>query len=101
MRIILEMLRIILLLAILGAAASYLLSSLYEQMGIAEESYTLFGSLAILLLFFVLYRNKLQFSGWYKGKGREKLPKAVSYSLCILSILFLSIPPVLHLVNFL
>ena len=34
----------------------------------ATESYSWLGAMAILLLLFVLYRNKLQFSGWYEGK---------------------------------
>ena len=34
-----------------------------------------------IVITFVVSRNKLQFSGWYKGKGREKLPKPFSLML--------------------
>ncbi|RKQ13958.1 hypothetical protein D8M05_14500 [Oceanobacillus bengalensis] len=53
------------------------------------------GSIAIILLLFILYRNKLQFSGGYKGKDRKKLPKSVSLTLTVISIIFMIIPFVL------
>ena len=44
------------------------------------------GFIATLILICVLYRNKLQFSEWYKGKDREKLPKIVSQIFIFSSI---------------
>ena len=59
------------------------------------ESFSWLGGIAILLLLFILYRNKLQFSGWYKGNGRKKLPKIVSSLLICSSIILLLFPLVL------
>lgn len=58
----------------------------------AIESYSWLGGLAIFVLLFVLYRNKFQFSGWYKGKGRKKLPKYVSVTLIFISIILIISP---------
>ncbi|PZD85983.1 hypothetical protein DTX80_06555 [Bacilli bacterium] len=58
----------------------------------ATENYSWLGAIAILLLLFVLYRNKFQFSGWYKGKGGIKLPKHISFILISISILLIVSP---------
>ncbi len=58
----------------------------------STDSYSWLGAIAIFLLLFVWYRNKLQFSGWYKGKGKVKLPKSVSLTLIISSVLLMIIP---------
>lgn len=69
MRVLLELIRIIIMFAIVGSALGYLLENIYLEMGIHPEKLGSIGFIAIFVLFFVLYRNKLQFSGWYKGKG--------------------------------
>ncbi|MEK3981309.1 hypothetical protein MKY37_20060 [Psychrobacillus sp. FSL K6-2836] len=97
MRTLLELIRIIILFAIVGSAIGYFLIYIYLEMGIDTEKYGLIVFVAIFILFFVLYRNKLQFSGWYKGKGREKLPRKVSQILILSSIALLLLPPVLNL----
>ena len=61
------------------------------------EKYGWMGFIAIILLFFVLYRNKLQFSGWYKGKGIEKLPKNVYQILIFSGVVLLLLPPIISL----
>ena len=65
--------------------------------GTDTEKYGWMGFIAIILLFFVLYRNKLQFSGWYKGKGREKLPKNVYQILIFSGVVLLLLPPAISL----
>ncbi|MEK4084373.1 hypothetical protein [Psychrobacillus sp. FSL K6-1415] len=97
MSVLLELIRIIIMFAIVGSALGYLLKNIYLEMGIHPEKLGSIGFIAIFVLFFVLYRNKLQFSGWYKGKGREKLPRKVSQLLILSSIVLLLIPPVLKL----
>jgi hypothetical protein len=97
MRVLLELIRIIIMFAIVGSVLGYLLENIYFEMGIDPEKLGAIGFIAIFVMFFVLYRNKLQFSGWYKGKGREKLPRKVSQILIISSIVLLLIPPVLKL----
>jgi len=68
---------------------------IYSSFGI-DLDYTI-GSwlvgLAILILLFVLYRNNLQFSGFYKGTGKEKLSKKVGTSLIFCSVILLVLAP--------
>lgn len=91
MRPILELLRIIITFFLLGGLGSVIILNIYKVNPTATN-YWWFGVLAILLLYFVLYRNKLQFSGWYKGKGKKELPKPVSLTLILLSTLLLITP---------
>ena len=95
MRILLELSRIIFIFAIVGGISGYFLESLYVDNGIDTQKYGWMGIIAILILMFVLYRNKLQFSGWYTGEGRKKLPRRVSQTLTFSSIGLLLLPPVL------
>lgn len=94
MRVLLELVRIIVIFGLLGALAWTLISDIYSVSEITEH-YSWLGAIAILILLFVFYRNKLQFSGWYKGKGNKKLPRAVSTSLIVVSFLLLGSPFVL------
>jgi len=97
MRTLLELIRIILLFAIVGSIMFYFLNYIYLEMGIATEKFGLIVFTAIFIVYFILYRNKLQFSGWYKGQGREKLPRKVSQILILSAIVLILIPPVLNL----
>lgn len=94
MRTLLELLRIIFLLGLLGALGWLIIGNIY-RFNEATESYSWLGAIAILILIFVLYRNKLQFSGWYKGEGRVKLPKSITVTLISSSILLIILPFVL------
>lgn len=91
MRILLELPRIIIIFVLLGGLGWAVLGNIYS-INESTKSYSWLGAIAIFLLLFVWYRNKLQFSGWYKGKGRVKLPKSVSLTLIISSILLMIIP---------
>lgn len=94
MRVLLELIRIIIVFAFVGGILGYIVGQVYLDIGIDTEKYGWMGFFAIFILFFVLYRNKLQFSGWYKGEGRKKLPKIVTRILIVSSIILLSLPPV-------
>jgi hypothetical protein len=89
----LELFRIIFIFGLLGGLSWTIVGTFYIQFEVSEN-YSFLGGIAIFLILFVLYRNKLQFSGWYKGKGREKLSKTLSLIL-ILSSLVLIISPLL------
>ncbi|MRG88317.1 hypothetical protein [Salinibacillus xinjiangensis] len=91
MRVILELLRIILIFAILGGLLGELVHHLYATDAIHTD-FEWLGGVAILVLLFVLYRNKLQISGWYKGKGTEKLSPGITRTLIGCSI-FLFVSP--------
>ncbi|GIO21609.1 hypothetical protein [Oceanobacillus sp. J11TS1] len=94
MRTLLELIRIIVIFGLLGALGWVVIRNIYT-INEATESYSWLGALAILVLLFVLYRNKLQFSGWYKGEGRNKLPKKVSITLIGVSVILIISPFVL------
>ena len=68
---------------------------IYSSIGINVDytSGAWLEGLAILILLFVLYRNNLQFSGFYKGTGKEKLPKKVGTSLIFCSVILLVLAP--------
>jgi hypothetical protein len=97
MRFLLELLRIIFIFALLGSLLGLLLENVYLIFGFNIEKYGWLATMGIYVLLFVLYRNKLQFTGWYTGKGREKLPKKVSQILIGCSVLLLILPPTLSL----
>ena len=97
LRFVLELVRILAIFLILGALLSSLAVAIYAAAGINLED-TNGGFLvagAVLIFLFVLYRNKLQFSGFYKGRGMDKIPKKVSLSLLACSAVMLLIAPFL------
>ncbi|TFB22864.1 hypothetical protein E3U55_06395 [Filobacillus milosensis] len=85
---ILELLRIAILFIVIGGVLWALIENVYDN----SSTTAWVTSLAVLIIFFVLYRNILQFSGWYKGKGRNKLSKSVTLSLIGASIILLLAP---------
>ncbi|WML39690.1 hypothetical protein RCG19_21360 [Neobacillus sp. OS1-2] len=97
MRFMLELIRIIFIFIFLGGLVGAIIGNIYTSNDVTER-YSWLSSIAILLLLFVLYRNKLQFFGWYKGKGSEKLPKPFSLMLICLSLLLLITPFILGLI---
>ncbi|OEF97229.1 hypothetical protein [Desulfuribacillus alkaliarsenatis] len=96
MRVVLELLRIIIIIAVLSTILGYIPHFIYSELGINTDRYGWASMIGVFILIFVLYRNRLQFSGWYKGKGREKLPKRVSRILILGAIVLLLAPLMLH-----
>ncbi|UFT98379.1 hypothetical protein KO561_14385 [Radiobacillus kanasensis] len=94
MRAVLELSRIVFILAIFGGIGFSILNAVYE-MDEKSAPYTWLGAIAILTLLFVLYRNKLQFSGWYKGNNTKKLSKQTSFILIFSSLVLIISPFVL------
>lgn len=95
MRVILELVRIIFIFLFLGLIFSTLLRYLYQAMDVNIDRFGWVGSFPILVLLFVLYRNKLQFSGWYIGKERVKLSTQITKILVSGSIFVLITIPIL------
>lgn len=91
MRGFIEVLRIVFLFALLGGLGWYILSQVYVNNNVLNEFQWL-GAVGIYILLFVLYRNRLQFSGWYKGEGRHRLSKKISFLLIVVGILLLITP---------
>ncbi|MBK5499958.1 hypothetical protein [Peribacillus sp. TH14] len=79
-RVILELLRIVAIIFILGSLTGALVNLIYAGMEINVDNTTggWFVGVAILIILFVFYRNRLRFSGFYKGKGKEKLSNKIS-----------------------
>ncbi len=71
--------------------------AIYSSIGIDTDHFGWGVTLGVFIIVFILYRNRLQFSGWYKGKGREKLPGSVSTRLVITAILLVLSPLILNL----
>lgn len=95
--VILELIRIIVLFLLLGAIGGLFVESIYTSFS-TEPKYFWLGYIGILILIVVLYRNKLQFSGWYKGKGMKKLPKILSQMFIFSSIILLLLPPIISFI---
>ncbi|MEC5425722.1 hypothetical protein QGM71_19825 [Virgibacillus sp. C22-A2] len=91
MKLLLELVRIIVIFALLGGLAWYILEQVYSNNNAVKE-YQWLGAVGIYMLLFVYYRNRLQFSGWYKGKNRTKLPKKTALGLFGLSVVFIALP---------
>ena len=95
MRALLEILRVISIIALVGTLLGYILSKLYSSLGVETEKYGWMGGISILILLFILYRNKLQFSGWYNGENMHKLSNPIFKVLMIFSVLLFLIPMLL------
>lgn len=93
MRVFLELIRIICIFGFVGSISAAFLQKIYTTLGVNTDQFGWLGSIAILVLLFVLYRNKLQFGGWYIGKGKVKLSKKVTNLLLSCSILLLVMLP--------
>ncbi|NHM30724.1 hypothetical protein [Neobacillus terrae] len=92
MRVILELIRIILIFGFFEGLFYTVLNNMYKSFGVTQ--YEWFGYLGTLLLLFIIYRNKWQFTGYYNGKGRVKLPPKVTNFLASFSVLLLILPPI-------
>lgn len=93
-KILLELIRILVIFLVLGSIGGIFLESIYTSIG-TDPKYFWLGYIGIFILIFVLYRNKLQFSGWYKEKGMKRLPKVISKTLIISAVILLLLPPIL------
>ncbi|WML43675.1 hypothetical protein [Neobacillus sp. PS3-40] len=94
MRVILELIRIILIFGFFESLFYIVLNNMYKSLGVTQ--YEWFGYLGILLLLFIIYRNKWQFTGFYNGKGNVKLPPKVTNFLASFSVLLLIFPPIIN-----
>lgn len=98
MNTLLELLRIVIIFIFFGALGTVVTVNIYTRFEV-NETYSWLGAVAILLILFVLYRNKWQFSGWNKVIGREKLPKTVSLTLILVSFVLIISPLILSFVQ--
>lgn len=76
-RFFLELIRIVAIFLLGGALLNTLIPLIFSTFGIEKMNIVLI-SIATLLLLFILYKNNLQFSGWYKSGDQKPLPKLVT-----------------------
>ncbi|WP_016993938.1 hypothetical protein [Lysinibacillus boronitolerans] len=90
-KIFLELIRIIILFSIIGCVMWGCVKLIYTSLGInVDGSYAgWLGGIAIYSLLFVLYRNKLQFLGFYNGPYRQKLSPKSTTTLITVSVFFI------------
>ncbi|MDY0406797.1 hypothetical protein P5G51_016800 [Virgibacillus sp. 179-BFC.A HS] len=95
LRFLMELIRIICIFFLGGIILSVIANSLYAAFGVIIQNTNrgwLVG-ISILLLLFVWYRNRLQFTGFYRSKRQVKLPKAATWSIVTsASVLLIAVP---------
>jgi hypothetical protein len=98
LRIVLEFIRFLIIILLFGAIMGGLANLIYSIFGITVVNTPGGGivGISILILLFVLYKNKLQFNGFYKGEGQKKLSKRISGILVSCSLIMLIIAPFFH-----
>ncbi|WP_062513201.1 hypothetical protein [Halobacillus sp. KGW1] len=94
----LEMIRLLILLFLIAGIGFTAVNKVFRSFGIdvAETRGGTALSLSMLILYFVLYRNKLQFTGYYQGKGRMNLKRPIILLLVSTSIFLIVLAPFLH-----
>ncbi len=96
MSVFLELIRIIFICIVFGFLIWGVVKSIYStlQINIGNDNGWLPG-IAVYIILFVLYRNKLQFSGFYEGPNQKKLSRKLTLTLISSSILLLIIPTII------
>lgn len=89
MRVLFELARIVFICLFLGAVGFLLVDQLYRNFPTALDW---FGTIGIFLLIFLLYRNKLQFTGWYRSKKQTALKKEITLTISILGVVSVLFP---------
>jgi len=89
--VLLEFLRILFIFLFLGILGWELIENIYT-LNETTTKYQGIAGIGIYVILFVLYRNKFQFSGWYKGEGVKKLPKPATITLVSIAVLLLAAP---------
>lgn len=96
MRVLLEFIRMFFLLIIFYLISANIIVYIYQKLGMKySNTYGIVMVISILIIFTVLYRNKLQFSGWYKGDVKDKLSNTLTKWLISIALLLLVLPPIL------
>ena len=96
--ILFEFVRVLILMFFLTAILYYPLGKLYETIGIETENYFYILTFAILLIVYVIYTNKLQFTGFYT-KGAKKMSPKITWSILSISFLLISVPIIINYIS--
>ncbi|GEN52279.1 hypothetical protein [Halobacillus faecis] len=99
MRILLELLRIVFLFIFGGALVWVILGPIYNVHP-SSGGYQWLGAIGVFGFLFVMYRNRWQFSGWYKGKRKKKLSGRVTRVILAGAAVLLASPWVIAVVDY-
>lgn len=91
----LEILRIVCLYAVVGGILFAILHFAYELLGVEQHEGFLFTAIGLLL--FIRYRNKWQWTGWYKGENRKSLSGKTTSILMTVTGILLIVPVAAHI----
>jgi hypothetical protein len=94
--VLLELLRMIVLLLIFMFVTGAVERFIYESFMSWEHSYHWYLAIGNFVLFFVIYRNYLQFKGWYKSKDNVKLSKSATRLLYLIAALIIIVPMIFY-----
>ncbi|AMO35117.1 hypothetical protein ABD90_03125 [Lysinibacillus fusiformis] len=96
MKIFLELIRILFIFIVFGFLMWGVVKLIYSTLQTnIDNDIGWFPGIAIYIILFVLYRNKLQFSGFYEGPNQKKLSKKITLTLISCSILLLIVPTII------
>ncbi|PZD97298.1 hypothetical protein DNH61_02790 [Paenibacillus sambharensis] len=93
LQVVLELARILVMLVIFVTLLGWLGRNLYSSLFSWEESFNMYLTAGNFLLFFVAYRTKLQFGGWYKSQMNRRLSRPAIYILLSITAVLYLIPP--------
>ncbi|GAK03946.1 hypothetical protein JCM19037_2309 [Geomicrobium sp. JCM 19037] len=92
-----ELARLIVLFFVFMFVGNLIIEPVYNILEVGESaSFFVYTGLAVL--FFVLYRNKFQWNGWYEGAEMAVLSKRMSRWLVTTAFAMLIAPPTLSVI---
>jgi hypothetical protein len=92
----LELFRAIVLVLLVGVIVSSLVTLVYHLIHLTIGGLGFFAVfIASMIILFILYRNKFQFHGFYRGKSLVKLSEKTTRVLIIIAAALLIIAPFL------
>ncbi|MET1014091.1 MAG: hypothetical protein ABWX61_06230 [Paenisporosarcina sp.] len=84
-----ELIRLIIIFVFFGALSTVILINTYTRLEVTG-AYMWLSAIAIVLMLFVFYKNKWQFTGWNREKNKgERIPQNVSFTLTLVSIILI------------
>lgn len=82
---------LMIILLVFGGAERYIYRTIFDT-----ELYYWTMTLGNFIAFFVLYRNFLQFKGWYKSDKNKKLSRQLTFCLLMISIALVIVPALIN-----
>ncbi|MEJ8548829.1 hypothetical protein [Brevibacillus borstelensis] len=91
----LEIIRVIIILFGGFFVMGYVEREIFQLVGVNIDSFGvwLLTACSNFIFLFILYRNKLQFSGWYAGKHRVRISKKATITLSLIAVCLLLLTP--------